>query len=132
MPPFNIVLPLAVLSLVWAWRRQRPISRRIWQPVHWLVLGHFFFFVAPIAIGTLYPAEGSSYGGSARAIHHGAEAALNVLLYGSLVSCGLWIWRIEGVPLVCGQSDGRHRMSDFWFAIHRIDVRQRRLAVNEE
>jgi len=60
------------------------------------VLSHLLFFAATIYIGVLYPAEGSPYNGSSRAIHHGAEAALDVLFYGSLASCAFWIWRMKG------------------------------------
>ena len=96
LPPLCILLPLAVVSLVWAWRRQQPVSRGLWRPVHWLMLSHLFFFAATIFIGMLYPAEGSPYNGSPQIIHHGAEAALNRLFYGSLVSCAFWIWRMKG------------------------------------
>jgi hypothetical protein len=96
LPPFCILLPLAVVSLVWAWRLQQPVSRGLWRPVHWLVLSHLFFFAATIFIGSLYHAEGSPYNGSPRTIHHGAEVALNTLFYGSLVSCAFWIWRMKG------------------------------------
>jgi len=59
LPPLCILLPLAVVSLVWAWRRQHPIRKRLWRPDHWLVLSHLLFFAATISIGALYPAEGS-------------------------------------------------------------------------
>jgi hypothetical protein len=96
LPPLCILLPLAVVSLVWAWRRQQPMKRQLWRPVHWLALSHLLFFAAVILVGTLYPAEGSPYHGSPPTIHHGAEAALNVLFYGSLISCAFWIWRMRG------------------------------------
>ena len=96
LPPLCILLPLAVVSLVWAWRRQHPIRKRLWRPSDWLVLSHLLFFAATISIGALYPAEGSHYGGPARALHHGADEALNVLFYVSLVSCAFWIWRMKG------------------------------------
>jgi len=96
LPPLCILLPLAIVSLVWAWRRQQPIQRQLWKPVHWVVFSQLSFFAAAIIIGTVYPAEGSPYGGSARAVHHGAEAALNAVFYGSLVSCAFWIWYMKG------------------------------------
>jgi hypothetical protein len=96
LPPLCILLPLAVVSLVWAWRRQQPMKGQLWKPVHWRVLSHLFFFAATILVGTLYPAEGWPYGGLARAIHHRAEGAISVLFYGSVVSCGFWIWRMKG------------------------------------
>lgn len=40
LPPLCILLPLAVVSLIWAWRRQHPIRKRLWRPGHWLVLSH--------------------------------------------------------------------------------------------
>lgn len=93
LPPLCIVFPRAVISLVWAWRRQEPIKKRLWRPVHSLVLSHLIFFAAIIFIGTLYPAEGEP---SARIIHPGADKALEVLFYSSLVSCAFWIWRMKG------------------------------------
>ena len=91
LPPLCIFLPLAVVSLVWAWRRQQPMRRHLWRPVHWLVLSHLFFFGTAIIIGTLYP-----YDRTARAIHHRAAQVLNVLFYGSLVSCAFWVWQMKG------------------------------------
>ena len=96
LPPFCILLPVAIASLVWAWRRQQPSSSELWRPSHWLVFSHLLFFLTTVFIGTLYAAEGSPYDGSGRTIHHGAEAALYVLSYGSLLSCAYWIWRLRG------------------------------------
>lgn len=96
LPPLCILLPLAVVSLVWAWRVQQPKRRQLWKPVHWLVLTHLFFFAAIILIGAVYPADRTAYSGSAAAIHHGANATIELLFYGSLVSCGFWIWRMKG------------------------------------
>jgi len=53
LPPFCILLPLAVVSLIWNWRRQQPMSKPLWRPAHWLVLSHLLFFAATIHIGVL-------------------------------------------------------------------------------
>jgi hypothetical protein len=91
LPPLCILLPLAVVSLIWAWHRQQPMHRQLWRPAHWLVLSHLLFFGAAILIGTLF-----SYDRAARAIDHRADQGLNVLFYGSLLSCAFWIWSMKG------------------------------------
>ncbi len=96
LPPLCIAFPLALVSLVWAWRRQHPMRKQLWRPVHWLVASHPLYFAAVILIGTLYHAEGSPYTGTPQVIHHGAEQALGALFYGSLISCVFWVWRMKG------------------------------------
>jgi hypothetical protein len=64
--------------------------------VYWLALTHLLFFVAVIFIGVTYPAAGSPYAGRPLVIHRRAEEALDILFYGSLVSCAFWIWRMKG------------------------------------
>jgi hypothetical protein len=91
LPPLSILLPLAVLSLVWAWRHQQPVRKQLWRPVHWLVFSHLLFFGMAILIGDLYP-----YDRPARTVHHRADQALDFLFFASLASCAFWIWRMKG------------------------------------
>ena len=95
LPPPAIVFALSAMSLLWAGTRQRPFRRRLWKPYHWLVICKFLFFVAAIAVGVF----GANPIGNPTLPHPPkpwAEHWLDVVGYGSLASCGFWIWRMRG------------------------------------
>jgi hypothetical protein len=75
--------------------RQKPFTTGFWKPYHWLAACHLLFFVAAIAVGVF---EGNPI--SNPTIPHppirSVELCLDALTYGSLVSCGFWIWRMKG------------------------------------
>jgi hypothetical protein len=93
IPPFCILLPLAAVGLVWSARKQRPFQARTWKPHHWLVLSHVLFFVAAISLGVLNP-----YGDPRvqHEVNRFVILRLYGIFYGSLASCGFWIWRMKG------------------------------------
>jgi hypothetical protein len=95
LPPLVFALLLSATSLVWAGIKQRPFRTRLWKPYHWFAICHLVFFAAAIAVGvlgvnptpnpTLPPPPNPS-----------AERWLDVVMYGSIASCGFWIWRMKG------------------------------------
>jgi|HubBroStandDraft_6_1064221.scaffolds.fasta_scaffold00016_67 hypothetical protein len=95
VPPFCFAWPIAAISLVWAAQRQRPFGRTVWLPYHWLILTHLLFFVAAIVVGVTWvnPITNPTVRHSTNPI---ASRCLNVVLYGSLLSCAFWIWRAKG------------------------------------
>ncbi len=86
---------IAAFSLFSAGLNQRPFKTRLWKPHHWLVLTHLLFFAAAIGIGALWENPIANPG----IPHHADPVArfyLDVVTYGSLVSCAFWIWRMKG------------------------------------
>lgn len=95
VPPICFVVLLAVISLVWAAQKQRPFHTRMWKPHHWLALTHSLFFVAAIVVGVV----GQNATTNPTITHSSDKTAqlyLDVVTYGSLASCGFWIWRMKG------------------------------------
>jgi len=95
LPPLALVLVLSAFSLVWAGIKQRPFRTRLWKPYHWLVTCHVLFFVAAIAVG-VFGANRVSNPTLPHPPNPSAEHWLDVVTYGSVVSCGLWIWWMKG------------------------------------
>ncbi len=95
LPPLVIALALSGTSLVWAAIKQRPFRTRLWKPYHWFVICHLLFFAAAILVGVL----GANPMGNPTLPHPpnpSAERWLDVVTYGSIASCGFWIWRMKG------------------------------------
>jgi hypothetical protein len=95
VPPFCFAFLLAAISLIGAAQKQRPFRTRLWKPHHWLAFTHLLFFAAAIVVGVLgeNPVTNPT-------INHPADKTaklyLGALTYGSLASCGFWIWRMKG------------------------------------
>jgi hypothetical protein len=95
VPPFCIAFILAATSFVLAAVKQRPFKTRLWKPHYWLVVTHVMFFAAAIAVGVLWANPITN----PTVPHHADPFAvryLDAVTYGSLVSCGFWIWRMKG------------------------------------
>ena len=95
IPRVLIVCVLAVTSLALAAVRQKPYSRGLWKPYHWLVLTHLLFFPAVIAAGIIWANPITN----PTVPHHAIEAGrwwLNVLMFASFASCVWWVWRMRG------------------------------------
>ena len=95
LPTLRFAFVLSAISLVWAGIKQRPFKTRRWKLHHWLVIGHILFFVAAIAVG----AFGANPITNPTIPHDPIPAAkycLDIVTYGSIASCGFWIWRMRG------------------------------------
>jgi hypothetical protein len=95
LPPLCFAFVLAMISLVWAAIKQQPFRLRLWKTHHWFVIGHVLFFVAAIAVGVF----GANPIGNPTIPHPPILAAvhcLDVVTFGSVASCGFWIWRMKG------------------------------------
>jgi hypothetical protein len=94
-PPIRLPFLTAAISLLWAAIKQKPFTTGVWKPYHWLAACHFLFFVAAIAVGVFGENPVSN-----PTIPHppirSDEFYLDVVAYGSLVSCAFWIWRMKG------------------------------------
>ena len=95
VPPLCFALPLATISFVWAGIKQQPFRRQLWKPYHWLVFGQLLFFVAAIAVGVLW-ANPITNPTISHPSNPSARLCLDALTYGSLASCGFWIWSMKG------------------------------------
>src|SRR5580658_2449244 len=95
VPPICFGFLLAAVSLVWAAQKQRPFQKRLWKTYHWLAFTHLLFFAAAIVVGVLgqNPVTNPTIAHSA---HQAVELCLDAVAYGSLASCGFWIWRMKG------------------------------------
>ena len=92
LPPITALFVGAAVSSVWAGLRQRPFRNLLWKRHHWLVLSHFFFFVAAIVVGLLWANDPLS----PHPINRAAKLWLDAVTYGSLVSCIVWTWQMKG------------------------------------
>jgi len=95
VPPYSALFILAATSFVLAGIKQRPFKTRLWKPHHWLIVTHLLFFATAIAIGVVWASPTTS-----PTIPHHANLTgrhnLGAVFYGSIVSCGSWIWRMKG------------------------------------
>lgn len=95
VPPLLTVFIVAAISFVWAGQKQNPFRKRLWKPRHWLVLTHLLFFPAAIALAIVCASPVTN-----PTIPHSATRTASFLqdclLYGSLASCGFWVWRMKG------------------------------------
>jgi len=93
-PPFCYVFVIVGISFVWAGQKQRPFHTRLWKSYHWLALTHLLFFVAAIVVGVQRANPVISH--IPHSVNRTAELCLDAVTYGSLISCGFWIWRRKG------------------------------------
>jgi hypothetical protein len=95
VPPICFAFVLVAISFVWAAQKQRPFQTRLWKPHHWLALTHLLFFPVAIIVGVIggNPVTNPTIPHSASQT---AKLYLDVVTYGSLASCGFWIWRMKG------------------------------------
>jgi hypothetical protein len=95
LPPLLFVLILSAISLVWAGLKQRPFKTGRWKTNHWFVVSHLLFFVSAIAVAVFGVNPNTN-----PTIPHppipAAELCLDIVTYGSIASCGFWIWRMKG------------------------------------
>jgi len=91
-PPIASLFIGTAVSSVWAGLRQQPFRKHLWKRHHWLVLSHFFFFVAAIVVGLLWANDPRNHHPSSRA----ATFWLDTVIYGSLASCIIWTWQMKG------------------------------------
>jgi hypothetical protein len=95
VPPICFAFLVAAINFVWAAQKQRPFQTRMWKPYHWLAITHLLFFAAAIVVGVL----GQNPMTNPTITHSADKTArlyLDVVTYGSLASCGFWIWRMKG------------------------------------
>ena len=92
--PVCYAFAIAAISFVWAGQKQRPFQRRLWKPYHWLALSQLLFFAAAIVVGVLGANPVISH--RPPSVNRTAELCLEAVEYGSLISCGFWIWRMKG------------------------------------
>jgi hypothetical protein len=96
IPPVLAVLVLTLLSLTLATMKQRPFKKELWKPRYWLVLAHFLFFPAVIAVGVIWANPVTN----PLVPHHAVETGrrcLDLLWYASLASCAWWVWQMRGL-----------------------------------
>jgi hypothetical protein len=95
LPPLIFAFSLAGISFVLAWIKQRPYKKGLWQRYHWLASSHLMFFIAAIAVAVFYanPVTNPTIPHPANPL---GEIYLGAVTYGSLASCGFWIWRMKG------------------------------------
>jgi hypothetical protein len=95
LPPLILALSLAGSSFVWAGIKQRPFKTGLWKRYHWLSTSHLMFFIAAIAVAVFYgnPVTNPTIPHPA---NPSGELYLGTVTYGSLASCGFWIWRMKG------------------------------------
>jgi hypothetical protein len=86
---------LAGISLFWAAIKPKPFTTGFWKPYHWFFACHLLFFVAVIAVG-VFGVNPISNPTIPHPPIRSAELCLDALTYGSLVSCGFWIWSMKG------------------------------------
>jgi hypothetical protein len=90
--PFTLGL-IGVMMATGYWWSRYPPQRRAWRSHYWLVFSHLLFFVFAIGLGAARP--NPQYPGTP---HHRDELGLmflQVLWYGSWMSCAFWIWRMR-------------------------------------
>ena len=82
LPPFLILVSAAIVSLVLASAKQRPLQNPLWRSSHWFVLTQLLFFPSVIVLGVLYPAHGPSafHGESTASRVHELLGFLSLLL----------------------------------------------------
>jgi hypothetical protein len=95
LPPLAIAFALAGISFVWAGIKQRPFKTGLWKQYHWLVSSHLLFFVAAIAVAVFY-ANPITNPTITHPSNPSGALCLDAVTYGSLASCGFWIWRMKG------------------------------------
>ncbi len=95
VPPICFAFALAAISLVWAAQKQRPFQTGLWKPHHWLAFTHLLFFVAAIAVGVLGQNQVTNPT-ITHSVDRTAALYLDAVTYGSLASCGFWVWRMKG------------------------------------
>lgn len=95
LPPFCFVLIAAAVSLTWAGLTQQPFRAGRWKPYHSLVLSHGLFFLAAMAVG-VFGANPVTNPGIPHLPGSAAGHCLDAVIFGSIVSCVFWIWRMKG------------------------------------
>jgi predicted membrane-bound mannosyltransferase len=95
LPPLAFTFTLVGISFVWAGIKQRPFKAGLWKPHHWLAFSHLLFFVAAIAVAVFYANPVTNPTIPHPSNPSGAHC-LDAITYGSLASCGFWIWRMKG------------------------------------
>jgi hypothetical protein len=94
VPPVLVMTGICIVGVVVAFARQQPFRTRLWRPSYWLIFTQLLFFPAIVAVGVLFPAV------SGRPHLQGnvmGERLLDGLFYISLVTSGLWLWRMKGL-----------------------------------
>lgn len=94
LPPLNLILVIATISVVLAALKQRRIGLQFGQ-LHYGVLLHLLFFPAAIAVGLLLPA--SNINGRHSSPNRFGNTSVYILLYASFASCVFWIWKMKGL-----------------------------------
>jgi hypothetical protein len=94
--PLCIIFAIAVVSLVGATGKQRPIKMGLWKRYHWLALTQLLFFPFAIGIGVSCAKPTADYFNAARHADRTALLCLNALCYSSFASVVFWIWRMKG------------------------------------
>jgi len=93
MPIVLIIFLAANVSLLLAYRKQRPFQSPLWKRSNWLVLTQLLFYPIVICIGILYPADGPSY---LRSVPNSvANRVCDFLFWSSLALAAFWIYRLK-------------------------------------
>lgn len=95
LPPACFAFVMAAISFVWAGQKQRPFQMHLWKSHHWFALTHMLFFAAAIVVGVML-ANTEPSADIPHSAYRSGELMLDVVTYGSLVSCVFWIWRMKG------------------------------------
>ena len=92
IPPIFFTFSGGAVSLIFAYRKQRPFQSSLWRNHYWLVVTQVLFFPGIISAAVLYPASGPPY-------YHGLSrgvAVLDILFGLSLALAAFWILRMKG------------------------------------
>jgi hypothetical protein len=95
VPPICFLFGVAAISWVWAAQKQQPFRRGLWKRYHWLMLSHAVFFLAAIALGVIW-ANPNTNPTVPHSVNQMASRSLDLVLYGSIISCLFWIWKAQG------------------------------------
>jgi hypothetical protein len=103
IPPYSFLSGAIAISFVCAAMAQRPLKNRLWRPYHWMALSHLLFIYAGMMVGALY-----GYGDPKmrHPVNQFGILSLQSLLYGSLISCAFWTWRMKGFRWFAGSLMG--------------------------
>ena len=93
LPPLLLMTGACIVGVIFAFLRQQPFRRRLWQTSYWLIFTQLLFFPAMVAVGVLFPA--------ATGPHHTENVMggrlLDGLFYFSLAMSAFWLWRMKGL-----------------------------------
>ena len=95
LPPVLCALILSASSLVWAGLKQRPFKTGRWKMHHWFVIGYSLFFVGAMAVA-VFGANPNTNPTIPHPPIPATEFCLDLVTYGSITSCGFWVWRMKG------------------------------------